>query len=148
MGLNFYDKDKVIFSKVGDIFGPERTFHDGYIGSVFENVVYIRNDDPTKWYTNITLVLELSGYGDIGEFGTTGWGIKFLYGERRPTEAEWDLVRSGDAISIPDIGVQDDADTHTYHPIWYRVFCPGGESAQIRENQKLRLLYFKRNVGE
>jgi hypothetical protein len=148
MGLAFYNSEQDIFSKVDDVFGPQRTFHDGHLGGVYEDIVYVRNDDPTKWYTNITMILELSAYGDIGEFGTTGWSVKFLYGQRRPTEAEWDLVRSGDAIAIPDIGEQPAADTSTYHPIWFRVFCPGGDPAQIRENQMLRLLYFKRNVGE
>jgi hypothetical protein len=148
MGLAFYDSTQTVFSAVGTTYGPQRTHHDGKLGGADERIVYLRNDDPTKWYSNITVSLELDAYGDVGEFGTTGWSIKFLYGERRPTEAEWDLVRSGDSIEIPDIGTEAAADTSTYHPLWIRVYCPGGESAQIRENQRLRLFAFKRNVGE
>ena len=40
-------------------------------------------------------------------------GVSLMYGTRRPTEAEWDLVRSGDGIQIPDIETTEAADTST-----------------------------------
>ena len=83
----------------------------------------------------------IGGYLDLGEFGLTGWGIKLMYG-KGSTEAEWDLVKSGDSIGIPDIGSTQAADTFTNHPIWVRIYCPGNESAQIRENIQLKVSYF------
>lgn len=142
MGLAFYDDSKTLFGV-----SPLRTFHDGHLGGSQEKLIYLRNDDSAKYYTNITVHLEVDSYEDFGPFGTTGWGVKYIYGERRPTEAEWDEVRAGDAIAIPDIGDTSLADTFTYHPIWVRVYCPGGEPAQIRENQTIKVFYFERNVG-
>jgi hypothetical protein len=70
-----------------------------------------------------------------------------MYGKRRPTEAEWDRMRSGDGVELPDIGTTEAADTFTNHPIWVRVYCPGGEMAQLKENMRLKISYFERKVG-
>ena len=70
-----------------------------------------------------------------------------VYGTRRPTEAEWDLVRSGDGIQIPDIGTTEAADTSTNHPVWVRVYCPAGEPADIRESMQVKVTYYERLVG-
>ncbi len=39
----------------------------------------------------------------------------------------WKVEKS---LKIPDIGSDEAADTSTYHPIWFRVYCPGGTEAQ------------------
>lgn len=143
MGLAFYDSDKNPFGDSGIL----RSFHDGHLGSIMERIIYLRNDDSSRYYTNLLLRYTVSSYQDFGEFGTTGWGIKFINGERRPTESEWDLVRSGESLSIPDIGSTEAADTHTYYPIWVRITCPGGEVAQLRENQQIELDVLTRLVG-
>jgi len=142
MALSFYDDGKVIFGVA-----KLRTFHDGHLGGSQEKLVYLRNADVGKYYTNITVHLAVTSYEDVGVLGTTGWGVKFIYGERRPTEDEWDQVRAGDAIALPDIGSTTLADTSTYHPIWVRSFCPGGEPAQLRENQTIQVFRYARNVG-
>jgi hypothetical protein len=142
MGLAFYDSEQEVFGA-----DPLRSFTDGHLGEVYEQIIYLRNDDPATYYTNLVLSYIVVAYDDLGEFGTTGWGIKFMYGQRRPTEAEWDLVRSGDPISLPDIGTTTLADISTFHPIWVRIVCPGGTAAQLRENQRLELTYYPRMVG-
>mgnify|MGYP003112720137 FL=1 len=141
--LIFYDENYQAFDE-----NPLRSFHNGYLGDSHEQICYLRNRDPSVYYSNIKIKPEMiGGYKDIGEFGLTGWGIKLMYGKRRPTEAEWDLVRSGDAISIPDIGTTEAADTFTNHPVWIRIYCPGNEDAQIRENMQLKVTYFVKKVG-
>jgi hypothetical protein len=142
MALSFYDDTQTLFG-----LSPLRTFHDGHLGGSHEKLIYLRNADVAKYYTNITVHLSVDTYEDLGVLGTTGWGVKFVYGQRQPTEGEWDQVRAGDAIAIPDIGSTTLADTSTYHPIWVRVFCPGETAAQIRENQTVQVFYFERNVG-
>lgn len=142
MGLAFYDSSQTAFGT--DIL---RSFHDGHLGELWEDVIYLRNDSASRYYTNLVLSYTVDSYQDFGEFGTTGWGIKFMYGQRQPTEAEWDLVRSGDPLTIPDIGTTLQADTFTYHPIWVRIICPGEQSAQIRENQRVNLGFLERLVG-
>lgn len=149
MGLAFYDENQVVYPSTGNPLeqGDFRSFHDGHLGEIFEKVIYLRNDDPSRYFTNLVLSYTIDAYGDFGEFGSTGWGIKFMYGQRRPTEAEWDLVRSNGPLALPDIGNTLIADTSTYHPIWIRIVCPGAQAAQIRENQKLKLTLFERLVG-
>ena len=142
MGLAFYDDGQTLFAG-----NPLRTFHDGHLGSSQDKLIYLRNNDVAKYYTNITVHHTINTYEDLGPCGTTGWGTKFMYGQRRPTEAEWDEVRSGDPISIPDIGSTSIADTFTYHPIWIRVTCPGNESAQARDNQAIQVFFLEQNVG-
>jgi hypothetical protein len=154
MGLKLYNDDKTIFGTLpvqkaseDSRFGPQRTHSDGRLGGAFETVVYVRNDDPSTYFTDIVMSYESELYNDVGEFGDSGWGIKYMYGERRPTEAEWDEVRSGEPLALPDIGSTVAADTYTYHPFWMRVYCPGGTAAQLRENQRLRISYYERKVG-
>lgn len=127
---------------------PLRSFHNGHIGGSHEQLFFIRNQNPSKFYTNITVTPVMIGvYNDSeGEFGVSGWGIKLMYGKRRPTEFEWDMVRSGAGIKIPDIGSNEAADTFTNHPIWVRIFCPGGEVAQVRENMQLHVNYYTKEV--
>jgi len=144
MALQLFDGDLVLLTALN----PLRSHHDGHLGEAHEQVVYVRNQDAAKYYTSVTLQPELIGaYDDSGEFGTTGWSVKLLYGSRQPTEAEWDAALSGVAISLPDIGSTEAADTFTNHPVWVRVYCPGNEPVQIRENVQLKLRYFERNVG-
>ena len=154
MALSFYDEDKVVYSAKATVGafeasrqGPHRTFSDGRLGGAHEQVVYVRNDDAANYYTNIVVSYEQDSYDDYGEFGATGWGVKYIYGERRPTEAEWDAVSSGASLSLADIGDTTAADTTTYHPVWIRVYCPGGVAAHIRENQRLRISFYERLVG-
>ena len=142
MGLAFYDSTKTLFSG-----SPLKTSHNGRLGGADEKLIYIRNDDGTRYYTNITLTQSNDALDDSGEFGTTGWGVKFIYGERRPTEREWDDVPSSNTVNIPDIGSTSAADTSTYHPIWVRVYCPGGEPEQERDNQNIDVSFYERLVG-
>tara|TARA_Y100000310_G_C20286697_1_gene625208 strand:+ start:153 stop:611 length:459 start_codon:yes stop_codon:yes gene_type:complete len=128
---------------------PLRSFHNGHTGDSHEQLFFIRNQNPSKYYTNIKIAPAwIAGYEDKGEFGSTGWGIKLMYGKRRPTEEEWDLVKSGSTIQIPDIGTIEASDTFTNHPIWVRIYCPGGELAQIRENMQLQINYYIKEVDE
>lgn len=153
MALRFFDAEKEAYASLpildteANRQGPHRTFSDGRLGGAHEQIVYLRNDDPSTYYTDLVLSYEQDIYNDSGEFGDTGWGIKYLYGERRPTEAEWDEIRSGESLVLPDIGTTLAADTYTFHPIWVRVYCPGGQAAQLRENQRVRLSYYEKKVG-
>jgi len=142
MGLAFYDSGHTLFNT-----NPFRAFFNGHLGGTYEEKIYLRNDDPSIYLTDLTVLPEFTGSADYGEFGETGWGIKLMYGERRPTEAEWDLVRSGDAIAVHNIGSTSATDTHTYYPVWVRISCPGNEAAQLRDTIRVRVLFVDRKVG-
>ena len=141
MALTFYDSDQVAVS------GPHRSFFDGNLGGASDHLIYIRNDDAATYYTNIQVTPLLDGAIDPVAFINSGYGIKFLSGQRRPTEGEWDLVHSGMPIAIPDIGTTLLADTVSYHPFWIRLTVPGGSPAELRENISTRIYAYERQVG-
>lgn len=144
MSLVFLDKQMKPFNG-----NPFRSFHDGYSGDVFEDKVYIRNLDKTRYYTEISIEPKFknSYQKDSGELGNTGWSIKLMYGERRPTEEEWAAVPPASVISIPDIGSESKADTIRKHPVWLRIFCPGNSPAQIKKNIFIELEYYEKVVN-
>ncbi len=142
MGLALYDSELATGSLT------YRPVIDGFRGGKDESLFYLRNDDVTKWYTNITVSLISTSYDGAGELGFTGVSFKFIYGERRPTEAEWDAVESGASLMIPDIGTTALADTFTYHPFWVRVYIPGGTAADIIDSFEIRVYFLPRIVGE
>lgn len=144
MSLVFLDKNMKSFN--GD---PFRSFHDGYSGEVFEDKIYLKNLDKSRYYTQITMEPKFknSYQEDSGELGNTGWSIKLMYGERRPTEEEWSAMPPAAIISIPDIGDKSRADTIRKHPIWIRIFCPGNTGAHIKKNIYLELEYYEKVVN-
>lgn len=143
MALVLYDKEMKAFDQ-----NPLRSFHDGFTGEIFEEKFYIKNLDKSRYYTDITLEPKFkSDYKDLGEYGDTGWSIKLMYGERRPTDEEWSLMPPGAMVNIPDIGSVDRADTIRRHPIWVRIFCPGNTLAQIKTNMFIDITYYEKVVN-
>lgn len=143
MGLAFYDSTKTLYAA-----NPLRGVINGHVGGPHEELFYLRNGDVTKWFSNVVVSVTTSLYDGLGEFGTSGISFKFMYGERRPTEAEWSEVNSGDSLQIPNIGSTDLADTNTYHPIWVRIYVPGNTAANIYDNYAITVSYFSRVVGQ
>jgi hypothetical protein len=142
MDLFFYDDSQVLFGA-----SSLRTLVNGHTGGAYEKKFYIRNTDVTRWYTNVVISIVTDLYDALGESGTSGISIKFLYGEARPTEAEWDIVLSGTSLTLPDIGSNALADTSTYHPVWIRVYVPGNTPADIIDSNTIRLSALPRVVG-
>lgn len=144
MALTYYDADLNALI-TGN---PLETFHDGHVGQSHEQVFYIRNHDAALYYTDIVIQPEFTGGGLLpGDLGS-GWSIKVIIGTRRPTEAEWDVVKNGDPATYPDIGTMLAADTTTNHPVWVRVYCPGNEMSQIKENMRITVSYYDNLVGD
>lgn len=143
MSLAIYDEGQDLLGPLS----PVRTMHNGHLGGAAEHLLYVRNDDPANYYTGLQIGVVSDIYDAAGEAGDSGWSFKFMYGERRPTEAEWDVVRSGESVTIPDIGTTEAADMHTYHPIWLRVFVPGDTGAQYRPNYTVELKGIIKKVG-
>lgn len=143
MGLKIYNSDQVEYT--GSL--KFRPVVDGHLGGVHEEKIYIRNDSSSYYYTGVTIGLVTNGYDGAGENGFSGIGFKFIYGERRPTEAEWDEAVSGASVYLSDIGTSVAADTYTYHPVWVRVFVPGNSNADVLENFIIRTYFFTKIVG-
>jgi hypothetical protein len=140
--LNFYDEDLNAFST-----NPLRVTMDGRMGGNNDIKINIRNTDPTLYYVSVNIRVEYDIGYDANLDSNSGWCVKIIYGDRRPTEKEWSDVPVDPVISIPDIGDTMAADTFTYHPIWVRIVCPGNVPAQIREPHKIKVNAFPIPVG-
>lgn len=148
--LKILDSTKTEFGTVVDdaYTDPLRTVHDGKLGGSYDVLIYLKNEEVTLYYTSVTVGPVSNSYDDISaEWGETGFGLKMIYGERQPTETEWDQVKSGEAIAIPDIGSTDAADTQNFFPLWVRSVCPGKSPAQIKTNLSVKLSCQVRQVG-
>lgn len=127
---------------------PLRANHNGKTGGTKDTLLYIKNEDLTLYYTNVLMSPVSSTYDDLySQWGETGFGLKLLYGERQPTETEWDQVSSGEAISLPDIGTTVSADVANLYPVWVRTICPGNSDAQIMTTIGIKITCKTRQVG-
>ena len=138
--LSFYDNE---YNPLAN--DPLKSFHNGYSSEDFQNIFYIRNFDPAVYYSNIIIKPKFRSayYDDSGISGNTGWSIKLMYGKSKPSREGWDEVEGGEEIYLPDIGTLESADTSTFHPVWFRIYCPGNSKAQIKKN-----IYFEISFNE
>jgi len=149
MGLKLYNEDKILLSEEGMMSNPLRTHHDGKDGSADTKLIYIRNNDPVLYYEEVTLIpIDNAGYDDtIGEYGT-GFNVKLSYGMIEPLPHEWNLINSGNSITVPtDIGSSSLANTTTYYPVWIRINIPGNTRVQDKSDISLRLQAIKRPIS-
>jgi hypothetical protein len=120
---------------------PIITTHDGVLGEVVETKLFIRNDDVTEYYEDVTVQPIAKTLPDDTIGISTGHGIKLNAGNTQPTEAEWDALDYADSISMADIGASGLGDVSTYLPFWYRAEVPAGAPADNKENIVLRISY-------
>ena len=125
------------------------TNHNGYTGGSFEIKFHIKNLDPAYYYKN-TIITPVMANGELpvdNIFSTTGWSVKLSYGSEQPTENDWSKVTVNSELQLADIGTTNAADTSTYHPVWMRIYCPGGTTPEVKTNMSLTLKYDKRLVN-
>lgn len=126
---------------------PLRSFHDGYSGQSYEEKFYLKNNDNTKYYVEISAEPKFkAGNVQLKEFNDNGWSVKIITGERQPTEEEWSLVEPNAQVWLENIGNVSEADTTTAYPVWIRVFCPGNTPAMIKENICLEFVFNEKVV--
>lgn len=120
---------------------PIVTTHDGVLGETVEVKLFVRNDDPTEYYTGVTVTPVCSTTPDETDGVSSGHGVKLSLGSTQPTEAQWGAIDYGVGISLSNIGASGAGDTYTYTAFWYRVEVPAGAPADNKENIVLRLSY-------
>ena len=153
MGLAVYYKDSndlfVEVSTDSDLSTPITTIHEGKEGDVKTLQLYIRNDDSTKWYSNIIIkpidLVDADPYGDIA-YDETGWGVKLSDSITEPAQGEWDDLLWGEAIDIVDIGSDASADVATYVPFWYLITCPPNENVKYKTDIVFNVSYTENSV--
>jgi len=148
MGLAIYDKTKALVTQ-GTLVNPLRTYHDGKDGSTYVQLLYVRNNDPIAFFTDIEVIpIDKAGYDDtIGEYGT-GFSVKLIQSPTEPLPHEWEQVGAGDTLSIVGaVGTSTVPDTSTYIAIWLRIHVPGNTESQVKADICLRLRYLRDRVG-
>jgi len=146
MSLGIYFRDSAgamsLVTNGSDSSNPVTTIHDGKNGDTISVVLYLRNDNITKWYSNITIVpvdlVDTDPYGDV-IYTETGWGVKVNKGGDEPTDAEWGDVDWGDDANMDDVGSNVAGDSTTYFPFWYLISCPPNENAQNKSDIVLQV---------
>lgn len=122
-------------------YSPLIITQDGSLGGSYEAKLFVRNDDPTEYYTNI----QITPYSKVSpsevDGTSTGYGVKLKSGKTQPTEGEWEDVDYANTISISSIGSSSQGDTSSYRPFWARFEIPAGASASNRENVNLRVSF-------
>ena len=153
MALGIYIKEDDTFflvSSADDLDSPLTTTHDGKRGDTKTLQLYVRNDDVTKWYSNIVItpvdLIDANPYGDVA-YDETGWGVKLNQGSEEPTQGEWENVDWGDAIDMADVGADSGYDIATYYPLWYLISCPPNTDAQTKTDIVLDLAYTENAVS-
>lgn len=133
--LSLYDSEFDLFTS------SLKTVHNGKVGGADEKLVYIKNDDATKYYTDITISYDHELSDGYGINGTTGWSVKLSRGSRQPTEQEWANITSGQSITVEDIGTESEGNDSEYRGFWIRIYCPGNSPAQNRTAQRINVVY-------
>ena len=155
MALKIYTLDsELVFQEVS-----AGTFADAVTvgvtpgGSGKVKKLYLRNDDPTKWYNDVELRVKSTGGLAIVD-GTVS--IKLLSGDSRPTEERWDAALANDNALLstpiaggsvderfPEFGEAGTANVK-YYPFWIRVELAKGApigtlqfSLQVTETENI-----------
>lgn len=126
-----------------DDFENPATFNISPGGSALTKKFFIRNDDPTKYYTGLVLKPSVSNSAITG----TSIKVKLLSGDKAPSETRWSAVAANGSLSeldpgvaavlqspleggaidtrLPELGTVNTADTK-YYPFWIRVEAAKG----------------------
>jgi hypothetical protein len=127
-----------------DISSPIDTVHDGKMGTTTSVLLYLRNNDSSKYYTNIRIfptdLEETNSYSDV-MYDETGWGVKLSAGGTEPSEAEWENIDWGNEIQMSNIGTSSVGNTTTYYPFWYLISSPPNLDAQAKIDIALTTYY-------
>ena len=148
MGLAVYYKDENDqFVEVDSEAGVYiTTTHDGKNGDVKVTQLYLRNDDASKWFSNILIKpYDLIEPYDIN-YEETGWGVKLSEGSNELTSAEWENKQWAEQISMGSIGSDSSSDTTTYFSFWYYITCPPNEDVKIKTDIILDVSYTENSV--
>jgi len=129
MALQVYPQatDENPYSQDGAMTNALREAFDGRSNDIKELRYYLRNDDASYTYSDITIEpVSRSGRNIVD--GTDDYSFKLKATATQPTEDEWRAVTAGDPIDMDDI-----SDTATYLPFWVRIEIPCGASIESIE---------------
>jgi len=147
-GLVLYDKieGKVISYDDLPITNPFRTTAEGFIGGTFVQKLFLHNDNPSLYFTDISIRIIDNSSGGIYIAKST-WSWKLIYATYEPVPEEWDQITKDNTLSFLSIGSTVEADTYNYYPIWIQWKIPSGLAAQNIEELFPRVSGDQKLVG-
>jgi len=98
------------------------TRHNGFTGGADYVNFYIKNTNPNKAFTDLTISLVVS---------EAAYNYKLHYGSESLSLEEWNEKEA--AIQINDIG------TNTYHHIQCRITCKSNTASNLFHNGELKI---------
>lgn len=105
---------------------------DGRTGGYKETRLFLRNNDPSFYYTDMTLALEDSENPPIVSRPEDSFVWKFSYGDTKPTFNDWLNIPAANTLNIlDDIGGPGSPDTSTYLPFWVYIQVPPNLDIQV-----------------
>lgn len=101
---------------------------NGRLGGTFQKRLYVRNSEANKSYSSIQVSVENPVDPTlINGVQFTYW--KLIAGDQQPADWQWDLITTGNAISLSNIGTVSVGDNSTYLPFWLYVRVPRNSNA-------------------
>ena len=143
MAIDFYhepnERSKV--SRPTDVeYNPFTVTFDGLLGGGVATCLYIRNDDTTLWYSDISVSVVDTGIEDLTNGSKAGYEWKLKQKDIPPTEDEWMAVVPSNSLSLSDnLGSTTMADTATYLSFWVRVAIPDDQLIKTIKTIRLRI---------
>jgi len=129
MALKLYktaDKDDYF-----DSLDPFTVTVDGRIGGIQDHKIYLRNDDASYWYDNVSVSLSDTSPSSHVDSTQEGWYWKLSQRDIELTHEEWTAITPGTTLTLTEsIGNSQLGDVVTFIPIWVRVAIPRGQDIE------------------
>lgn len=141
MSLAIYKKPtpSEVFSNDGSHDNPVRINIDGISGGIIAKRFFVRNDDITRYYTDITVSFTDNSFFGITDYNSWFWKLKS--GFFPPVSEEWNQLSRANSISLDNIGSSTQGNISTYLPFWLQVQVPDGADVQNITEVKLTLSF-------
>lgn len=139
MSIGIYtsvDSDSVL-SQDGELTHPFAITFDGRVGGFKETKLYIHNDDPIYFYTNIEL--SLRDENSVSIINNNGFEWKLFAGDQKPSFNEWKSIPVASSITFEDLGSLGNPDISTYLPFWIFIQIPANVNVQTFTRTKFIL---------
>ena len=104
---------------------PFTTTFDGRVGGSIDKLVYVRNDDLKRWYSDITVQAFDPDGDSMTDNSVPGFNWKLEQSDIELHPVEWGLIAYGNTLYMDsDIGDSLSGDIVTFLPVWVRVTVP------------------------
>lgn len=129
-----------------DGYFPFSVSFDGSTGGARIYKLYLRNDNPAYYYTNITVQALDNAVLDHTD-NSVGWSWKLIDKEVVPVEGEWSAVSNGNILALNNLGSSTVGDAATYISFWLRIEIPPRQLVQNITSIVLRITAKENLVG-